>query len=159
MGESSFNRTFHHLARIGLALVFVAAGAVKLADISRFADGIGDFGVVYDPLVMLTAWTIALAEVLTGLALATNLRGGLSGAVALLVVFVGVLSYGIWLGLDIDCGCFGPDYRVSLKTQLLIDLGLLLWCGIVHWSQKQCGVRTIDLFTLRPKASDRRKSK
>ena len=27
----------------------------------------------------------------------------------LLVLFIVVLSYGMYLGLDVDCGCFGPE--------------------------------------------------
>ena len=48
-----------------------------------------------------------------------------------MVVFICVLSYGIWLGLDIDCGCFGSNEPESsafsgLREALLRDLLLLL---------------------------------
>ena len=49
------------------------------------------------------------------------------GVVLLLGVFIGTLLYGIGMGLDIECGCLGPGYHVSLMTQLTIDLGMLVW--------------------------------
>ena len=57
----------------------------------------------------------------------------------LLLTFIGVLTYGIGLGLDIDCGCLGPGYHVSLRTQLLIDAGLVLCCGLVYWTRRERG--------------------
>lgn len=132
----------HHVTRLGLAVVFVFAGFVKLGDISEFAVQVGKFGLVYDTMVLPVAWAVALAEVLAGSALAFNVRGSLSFVTILLVVFVAALVYGIALGLDIDCGCFGPAYHVDLKTQLFLDLGLLVWCGIVFRTAKRYRART-----------------
>lgn len=133
-----------HFARVGLAAVFIIAGSVKLWDISAFAASVGDFGLVYDPLVYPTAWTIAGAELLTGLALAVNLRGSFLVALALLGLFIGVLSFGVWMGLDIHCGCFGPGYHVSLKQQLFTDAGLLLWWAVVYAAHKRYRITSVS---------------
>jgi len=146
---------FHHCLRVALGSVFVFAGIVKLGDVSGFAVSVGNFGLVYDGLVVPTAWSISLLELVFGVGLVINLRGGLTGVLLLLGVFIGILLYGMWIGLDIECGCFGPGHRVSLKTQLRIDLGLLGWCGLVHWSRKRCGIRTIRLTKLFGKAHSR----
>ena len=137
----------HHFARLALALVLIAAGTAKLWDIPHFALRLGDFGLVYDPLVVPAAWSVALAELFIGLALVFNVRGGLTCALLLFLVFIGVLAYGILLGLDIECGCFGPGFHVELHSQLLIDLALICWCGFVHWSRKE--VRTRFAFSKR----------
>jgi len=143
---------FHRILRVGLGSVFVFSGVVKLGDVSGFAENVGNFGLVYDSLVVPAAWSISLLELVFGLGLIINLRGGLTGILLLLCGFIGTLLYGIGMGLDIECGCFGPSHRVSLKTQLSIDLGLLVWCGLVHWSRKRCGSRTIRLTALFSKA-------
>ena len=123
--------------RLCLGLVLVVAAVSKLMDLDHFAQRVGDFGLVYDALVTPTAWTIVSAELLIGIALVLHLRGGLICAVALLLLFIGVLTYGMALGLDVECGCFGPAIHVSLGTQLLTDLGLLLLCAIIYGTERQ----------------------
>ncbi len=121
----------HHVVRSLLGLVFLVAGTFKLMDLAAFASNLGDFGIVLDSLVPVAAWFICLAEILIGIGLLASVRWSLFAAVTLLILFVVVLSYGVALGLDIDCGCLGPVWSVDLKTQLLIDIGLLGWCGLV----------------------------
>ena len=123
--------------RLPLALLFVYTGAVKLLDIGGFAQDLGAFGLVPDALVVPTAWAVAPTEVVLGIALAAGVRSALAGCAALLVLFVGVLTYGLALGLDIDCGCLGPDVSVGLATQRLIDLGLLGWCLLVYFASRR----------------------
>jgi hypothetical protein len=53
-----------------------------------------------------------------------------------------MLSYGLWLGLNIDCGCFGkadPEYAFShnLKVALVRDLFLLLPVAHLYWHGAQ----------------------
>ena len=124
------------LARLLLALVFVVAGISKAVAPNQFAQQVGDFGLVYDSLVVPTAHAIIVAELLVGFALLIRLRGSLTAATTILLAFISVLTYGIVLGLDIECGCFGPAVRVSLKTQLVTDCGLLLVCVIIYWSDQ-----------------------
>ena len=123
-------------ARFFLALVFVIAALAKLVDPNQFAQRVGDFGLVYDALVTPAAWAIVAAELGIGIALVFRVSGSLTAAIVLLLVFMGVLSYGIALGLDIECGCFGPVVHVSLSKQLLADFGLLLVCAIIYFSDR-----------------------
>ncbi len=136
-GDRRVRGVSYHIARCMLALLFVYAGGVKLLDMPRFANHVGDFGLVFDPLVTPIAVAICLIELGLGVALLANLPGSLLGIAGLLIGFIGVLLYGIAIGLDIECGCLGTSYRISLRSQLLIDLGLLCWCYLVHWS-KSC---------------------
>jgi uncharacterized membrane protein YphA (DoxX/SURF4 family) len=128
----------HHLLRVLLALVFVVAGSIKLADMAEFAASVGDFGLVPDTLVLATSWLIVLSELTIGASLAINLRWSWFGVWVLLGLFLGVLIYGISLGLDIQCGCFGPGFHVSLHTQMFIDLGLVILAGAAYWSGASC---------------------
>jgi uncharacterized membrane protein YphA (DoxX/SURF4 family) len=131
----------HHSLRLLLALVFLVSGSVKLIDMAKFAESVGDFGLVPDWFVLTTAWLVVLSELAIGASLAFNRRGSLLGVMVLLGVFLGVLIYGIVLGLDIQCGCFGPGYHVNLKTQLFIDLGLAILVGAVYWSGALCRIK------------------
>jgi len=127
----------YRFARIALAAVFLFAGISKLGDIPQFASRIGDFGLAHDSLVVTAAWMISIFEIILGVSLAFGIRGSLTATLILLGVFIGVLAYGIYLGLDIECGCFGPGHRVNIRTQLIIDLGLVVWCGLIFWSKRQ----------------------
>ncbi len=139
--QSSIMTFVHHTLRLLLASVLLVAGSVKLADMARFAENVGDFGLVPDGFVLTTAWLVVLSELIVGASLAFNVRGSLVGVSVLLAVFLGVLIYGIVLGLDIQCGCFGPGLHVSLQTQFFIDLGLVILVGAVYWSEASCRIK------------------
>ena len=73
-------------------------------------------------------------ELLAGLGLLFDVRGAVGLTACLLTVFVGVLTYGIAIGLDIECGCFGSGGRaVGLHEALWRDLVLFVACGYVWW--------------------------
>ena len=117
--------------RVLLALVFLLAGAWKLADLKGFAEAIGKFGLLPDALVPASALLLALAEILGGLLLLARKPLGLWLISGLLIVFMGALIYGIQLGLDIDCGCLGileSSVPSSLTSALLRDIPLFLAC-------------------------------
>lgn len=73
------------------------------------------------------------------------LRGSLAVIAAMLVFFMVVLGYGIRLGLDIDCGCFGPDdpeqaYK-GLKSALVRDAVLMVAVLFLYWSRGRTPLR------------------
>ena len=128
----NFFRSVNVVARVSLGLIFVTAAVLKSIEFDRFVQHVSDFGLVYDGVVAMTALLIVAIEGLVGIALMLRWRHSLSAAAALLLLFIGVLIYGIRLGLDIDCGCFGPGTHVSLGTQLLADCALLAVCVIIY---------------------------
>ncbi len=128
----------HHTLRLLLASVFLVAGIVKLLGLADFVQSVGDFGLVPDGFVYQTAVLVVVAELVIGSAVALNRRWSLVGVLVLLGLFFTVLIYGIVLGLDIHCGCFGPGIRVSLKSQLFLDVGLVVLTGAVYWSGVRC---------------------
>ena len=85
--------------------------------------------------------------------MAANLRGSLTFVFCLLVLFIGVLAYGIALGLDIDCGCLGPATSRSLSTALAIDVGLLILCGLMYLSRHIRSAKPKTLATQLPEYS------
>ena len=119
------------LCRWLLAIIFLVAGVPKLADLKEFAGIIDAYGLLPESLVYPSAFVIASMEVVAAVGLVFKRKFGLHLTAILLCIFIGVLTYGIVLGLDIDCGCFSqtdPEFRAfsGLKTALIRDIVLLV---------------------------------
>jgi hypothetical protein len=113
-----------------LALLFLYSGCVKLFNLSQFEQAVGEFGIVLDSLVGPTAFIVCVVELGLALALWQQKSWSILATATLLCGFLGVLSYGIAIGLDIECGCFGSGYKLKLRQQIVVDLLLLLWCAV-----------------------------
>ena len=149
--QKRINASGRHLPEIEravrwlLAGIFVYSGAVKLAEPSRFAEIISGFGLLPDPLVFPVALVLPVVELVAGLGLVFALRGSLAAITVMLVVFIAILLYGINLGLDIDCGCFGPEdpeqaYK-GLKAALARDAVMMVAVLFVYWSRGRVRMR------------------
>ena len=135
------------LVRVGLAAVFAYAGLAKLADPESFARIIMGYGLLPKALVPYAAVALPGFEVVLGAALALDVKGAVAASAALLGLFIAVLSYGIALGLDVDCGCFAPDdpvgqYYHSLHQAVARDVGLLAGCAYLYLCRWVRGVET-----------------
>ena len=128
------------LSRWVLAAVMIIAAVPKLADPGGFAQVVGAYGLLPDVLVSPAAILLPLLELAAAVLLIRGRISGLWIAALLMLLFIAVLSYGISLGLDIDCGCFGPEDSEgkafsNLRTALVRDLILcipILFC-LVHY--------------------------
>jgi len=100
---------FYRLVRWVLSTLFIWAGYTKLTDPQAFGVIIRDFGIVPELSVKPIAVVLPLLEVIAAIGLIFDMRGSLAVITGLLALFIVILGYGIWLGLDIDCGCFGPE--------------------------------------------------
>ena len=134
-----------------LGAVFIYSGTTKLMAPHHFAVLIEAYGLVPDVLLMPTAVVIAAVELFAGVGLLGDIRGSLAVIAALLVLFVGILAYGIRMGLDVDCGCFGPndpeaDAFHGLRTALYRDLIMLATVvGLYAW-RHYGGIRPQPVF-------------
>ena len=102
-------RIFYVAVRVALALAFLVAGVIKLARPEVFAVTVQAFGILPDALVGPLSVILPAVEVGAALLLLFDRRGGLALTALLLAVFVAILLYALRMGLDIDCGCYGPD--------------------------------------------------
>jgi uncharacterized membrane protein len=127
--------------RWGLALVFLYAGLIKLVDPASFAVIIAAYGLVPEGLLMPIAVVLPTLEVLAAIGLMVDLRGSLTLMAVLMAIFIAVLGYGLWMGLDVDCGCFGPEdpegrafagMRTALYRDFVLTGGSLLLYGWRH---------------------------
>jgi hypothetical protein len=123
--------------RWGLAALFVASGLLKFQDPARFASVIAGFGLLPEAMIWPAAIGLPVLETVAGVGLFFSLRGSLALLSSLLVLFIVVLVYGIRLGLDIDCGCFGPEdpeqeYK-GLKAALARDAVMMAAALFLWW--------------------------
>lgn len=93
----------------GLAGLFLWSGVSKVSAPGFFAETIAAFGLMPDLLIYPAAIFLISIELAVGIGLLVGKRWALSGATLLMLLFLMVLGYGVYLGLDIDCGCFGPN--------------------------------------------------
>ena len=117
-----------------LGIIFLYSGMTKLLVPEQFAVLIEAYGLVPDPLLMPVALLLPALEVLAGAGLMVDLRGSLGVIAGLLLLFVAILGYGIFLGLDVDCGCFGPEDPEAeafhgLRPAIVRDLIMLAAIG------------------------------
>ncbi|MCF8130673.1 MAG: DoxX family membrane protein [Deltaproteobacteria bacterium] len=97
------------IIRIVLSAVFFSSGISKLFSPESFAVIIEAYGIIPDSWVTPVSIGLPALEVLLAVGLLLDIRGSLAGTAALLALFMAILGYGIHLGLDVDCGCFGPE--------------------------------------------------
>ena len=131
----------YKLTRWILGCVFICAGSIKLLEPKTFVVLIEAYGIVPESLLMPMAIFLPALEVVAGIGLLFDIGGSLSVIAGLLGLFIAILGYGIWIGLDIDCGCFGPEdpeseafhsLRISLYRDLIMLAGVAFLCG---WRQ------------------------
>jgi len=106
------------IARIALAAIFIAAGYLKLREPwLQFAVSISTFKLVpsdwLEPMARIIPW----AELALGIAILSGiaLRWFALIATLLLTLFFAVLIRSYALGMQVDCGCFGPGEVLGPK--------------------------------------------
>jgi len=119
-----------------LGLLLVAAALPKLWNPSQFADQWSAYRLLHTGAVGLVATSLPWLELWTGLSLASGrlVRGGMLVTVALGGLFSLATGWALWHPLDIHCGCFLGDSRVTW-FHLVLDLlftGLAFDCSRVR---------------------------
>ena len=116
-----------------------------------FAVLIDAYGIIPEGLLIPLAIWLPLLEVIAGMGLLFDIRGSLALITGLLVFFMMVLGYGIWMGLDVDCGCFGPEDPEAeafhgLRLSLFRDLGMMAAVIFIYGWRRYRAIRPADLM-------------
>jgi uncharacterized membrane protein YphA (DoxX/SURF4 family) len=126
------------LARLGLGATFVVSGVSKFQYFSAFQRAVYDYGLVPVPVATFISHCLPGLEVLLGayVIIGLFLRPAALGLGLMLAGFIGILSYALVTGMDIDCGCYvgGKSEPVTWK-KVAEDVGLLLLALWVWRSQ------------------------
>ncbi len=132
---------FEVATRWCVGLIFVYAAVPKLFDINEFSRTVEAYGLVPDVLVVAVAVLLPLLELVIATGLFIKKKIAVYSSLGLLLFFMAVLGYAIWMGYDIDCGCFGsddPEYTAfnGLKFALARDVLLAMFLLFVLWFQR-----------------------
>ena len=141
---------FYTFVRVFLCGIFFYAGILKLNSPQDFAIIISEFGLALESTVMPIAVLLPLVEVFVAVALFFDIRGALGTILLLLLFFMSIVSYALWLGLDIDCGCFGPgdpEFHAyeGLQPTLYRDTIMVAGVIILYWLRRLASVELIVL--------------
>ncbi len=130
-----------------LAFLFIYGGSLKLMGPKAFASTLSQYDLIPGMLLPVVAIGLPAVEVAAGAALLFNARGGLAVITGLLILFVAVLGYGILSGLNVDCGCFGPEEiagQQSLRQAFIRDLLLIGAASFLYYTRRTRAKSEID---------------
>jgi uncharacterized membrane protein YphA (DoxX/SURF4 family) len=150
------------LTRWILGSVFIYAGSTKLLEPKTFSVLIEAYGIVPEILLIPVGIALPALEVVAGIGLLFDIKGSLSVIAGLLGLFIAILGYGIWIGLDVDCGCFSPEDPEaeafhSLKISLYRDLLMLSGVAFLYWWRQYGGIKPLKLTLLINKLCKKRR--
>jgi uncharacterized membrane protein YphA (DoxX/SURF4 family) len=126
-------------ARLGLAAVWLYAGASKVTDLAASGRAVNAYQVMPYDLARVVGAALPFVEIALGLLLLVGLATRLVAAVSavVLVVFIAGIVWAWARGLAIDCGCFGGGGELaagqspSYLPEILRDLGFGLLAGFL----------------------------
>ena len=139
----------------------VGSGSIKPLTPKPFAGLIEAYGIVPEGFIMSVAVVLPALEVAAGFGLVFDIEKSLGVIAGLLTLFVTLMIYGIWMGLDIDCGCFGPEDPETeafhgLRLSLYRDLVMLVSVAFIYGWRRYLGIKPIKITRLTNKLWEKR---
>lgn len=137
--------------RFLLGSIFLFSGASKLVAPDSFMLVMNAYGLIPEITLMPAAILLASLETIAGIGLMMDIRGSLSLISGMLCFFLLVVGYGIHLGLDIDCGCFGPNDPEGiafhgLRSAAYRDIGMMSAACILFYQRKRFAFTPVGIY-------------
>lgn len=139
LGLESVRSAVLLLGRLGLAAMFLYAGAIKLVDAAEFAREIGNYQLLPEALVPALAVGLPVLEIVTGVALLTRsyAQGGGVLSALMLLAFAAGMAQAKLRGIDLECGCFGAESAQKVSWgKVALNLGLAILAGWIAWTSR-----------------------
>lgn len=129
------------LCRYGVIIVFFAAAIPKLANLEEFERVIAAYEMLPVAAIGPVALFLPLAEIVLAVGLIFHRVWSKYLTIVMLLGFIGILGSAIYQGLDIDCGCFGPEdpeHKAfqGLRVAIVRDVVMILMLVYSLWYQK-----------------------
>lgn len=125
--------------RLGLAGIFLYAGALHAWDAPKFVIAIQAYDLLPPDATMLLGVYLPWVEIFAGLALLFRrlYLGGLAAIGGMLLVFLGGLISALSRGLDISCGCFRAEQSIQTHFPWLVtrDVLMLAAVAVLWWAE------------------------
>lgn len=111
-------RILNWAGRIILAGIFLYSGYVKIQQPLQFAANLSAYKLFPESLILPIMNYLPWLEIGLGvmLLIGWKLRFFAAGTIALLAMFMGVMTITYARGIEADCGCFGPGDRITPWT-------------------------------------------
>jgi len=123
----------YHVSRLLLGAVFVYAGLLKALDVTAFAGQVAAYQLLPYQWNYVAAAALPCVEILAGglLIAGIRVRAAALTIAGLTALFIILLLSVLTRGLEIDCGCFGPQVQSTPLQALLRNLILLAMAHFV----------------------------
>ncbi|HTF08847.1 MAG TPA: MauE/DoxX family redox-associated membrane protein [Asanoa sp.] len=137
------------LVRLGLAAVWLFAGAAKVGDLAGSGRAVNAYQVMPFEVAKVIGAALPFVEITLGVLLVVGLATRVVAALssALLLVFIAGISSAWARGLSIDCGCFGSGGQLaagqspSYAPEIARDIGFLVLAAfLVIWPRTRVSV-------------------
>ena len=127
--SSKTRKIAYTVSRIVLGAVFIYASWDKILDPAGFALAIANYQIVPSNIGSLAAMFLPWLELVCGACLIVNrwTKGAALVVAGLMVIFMAALSFNMFRGLDVSCGCFtlAQEAPASMWGYLVRDTLLL----------------------------------
>ncbi len=123
--------------RLFVGAVLLAAGALKAMDPSLAVMAVGAYGLLPANGALAVGFLLPGVEIAVGAALVAGFltRGAALLAALLSAMFLFVVGWAHFEGLDIACGCFGPlspaleaGWRTAALDVAMLAGSVVVWC-------------------------------
>jgi len=137
------------LVRLGLAAVWLFAGAAKVGDLAGSGRAVNAYQVMPFEVAKVIGAALPFVEIALGVLLVVGLATRAAAAIssALLLVFIAGISSAWARGLSIDCGCFGSGGQLaagqspSYAPEIARDIGFLVLAAfLLVWPRTRLSV-------------------
>lgn len=141
MFNKIINNTYLLLAaRIVVGLMFIIVGIGKISNAAEFAKEIGNYAILPEQFLNITAISVAWIELLIGFFFLFGVEIKASGLLIFLLLFVFTTAVIIAMakGLNINCGCYSniASQKVGMP-KVLENTGMMLLTLIVLFSKNE----------------------
>lgn len=121
------NKYIQIIARLVLGVLFLLVGFGKIDHAVSFANEIGNYDMLPDLYVNISAIVLPWIEVILGLMLIVGYKIKTSALLTggLLVVFVVAVASAFARGLNIDCGCYSQYVSQKVGWSKIIENSIL----------------------------------
>jgi uncharacterized membrane protein YphA (DoxX/SURF4 family) len=139
-------RAFALLARIGLGCLFLCSALPKIRQPYDFLHDVYNYEIVGPRLGLLIAMSLPWMELLAAVCLLSGIfiSGALLVCVGMAAMFSFVVTWALYQGLDISCGCFGSGtekitYLTLIRALIVLLLSTAAYVGVfssspqTHW--------------------------
>ncbi|GIF73313.1 MauE/DoxX family redox-associated membrane protein [Asanoa siamensis] len=137
------------LVRLGLAAVWLFAGAAKVGDLAGSGRAVNAYQVMPFEVAKVIGAALPFVEIALGVLLVVGLATRAAAAIsaALLLVFIAGISSAWARGLSIDCGCFGSGGQLaagqspSYAPEIARDIGFLVLAAfLLVWPRTRLSI-------------------